>query len=85
LANFIEAEEDDDVIGVLDDIGDNYVDSAQGRSPELVHGKTENLGARMIMWAMRVAEQEVIVVQGVGRCVLFEPFGKNAEGWMYEE
>jgi hypothetical protein len=85
LANFIEAEEDDDVIGVLDDIGDNYVDCAQGRSPELVHGKTENLGARMIMWAMRVAEQEVIVVQGVGRCVLFEPFGKNAEGWMYEE
>jgi hypothetical protein len=85
LVDFVESEEDDDIIGVLDDIGDNHVGVGKGTGPALVHGKTENLGARTIMWAMRVVEQEVIMVQGVGRCMLFEPFGEKAEGWMYAE
>jgi hypothetical protein len=85
LADFVESEEDDDIIGVLDDIGDNHVGVGQGTGPMLLHGKTENLGARTIMWAMRVVEQEVVVVQGVGRCMLFEPIGEDVDGWMYSE
>lgn len=89
LVDFIESEEDDDIIGVLDDIGDNHVSVGEAQDePVLVQGKTENLGARMIMWAMRVAEQEGVVVQDVGRCVLFSPWdtaGSEEEGWMYTE
>jgi hypothetical protein len=87
LADFIETE-DDDVMAKLDDIGDNYVHTAQDNLPVLVHGKTENLGARIIMWAMRVVEQEAVVVSGVGRCLLFEPWGvdrEEVEAWMYTE
>jgi hypothetical protein len=85
LGDFIKSEEDDDIIGVLDDIGDNHVSREEGNVPVLVHGKTENLGARMIMWAMRVVDQECVVVHGVGRCVLCEPWGVESEGWMYTE
>jgi hypothetical protein len=87
LANFT-AVEDDDVLAKLDDIGDNYIHVAQDIAPALVHGKTENLGARIIMWAMRVVEQEAVVVAGVGKCLLFEPWDaerEEVEAWMYVE
>jgi hypothetical protein len=87
LADFIETG-DDDVIAKLDDMGDNYVHTAQDNAPALMHGKTENLGAKIIMWAMRVVEQEVVVVSGVGRCILFEPWGidrEELEAWMYTD
>ncbi|KAF1845379.1 SET domain-containing protein [Cucurbitaria berberidis CBS 394.84] len=48
---------------VLDDLGLTFVNQPVGTAvPVFIDGRTENLGVRIVMWAMRVAEQEVLPV-----------------------
>jgi hypothetical protein len=85
-----------DLIGTIDTVGEEYehvVGDHKKDYPALIRGKTENLGARTIMWAMKVAEQEVVPVleDGVVRkCIYVHPWSALVEGvtgerWMYEE
>jgi hypothetical protein len=89
LADFVTLEGATDVLEHLDTIGDTYI-HVKDDQPTLVTGKTENLGARLIMWAMRVAEQEIVSVPEASvlrKCILLEPWtlkDSNAE-WMYIE
>jgi hypothetical protein len=89
LADFIElGSVYDDVTTKLLDIGDFYIHRGEQNVPALLYKKTENLDTKIIMWAMRVVEQEVVMVVGVGRCMLFEPWGVHREeldSWMYIE
>lgn len=89
-------EDDGDLIEELDHIGTKYdhlSDSPEADLPALIRGKTENMGARIIMWAMKVTEQEVVPVleDGVVRkCVYVHPWsavqdGVTGDEWMYEE
>lgn len=89
LGEFITAEyAGGDVLERLDEVGETYV---PGEEVGLLNERTENLGARVVMWAMRVAEMEVVGVLedgGSETCVLFslhdgEGRGEG-EGWMYE-
>lgn len=91
LADFVVAsgQGGEDVLERLDDIGDAYVQNENTSELSLLSGQTENLGARVIMWAMRVAEQEVVHVLEDGAskaCILFEPWGSDGnDEWMYQE
>jgi hypothetical protein len=77
---------DADVVDALDGIGE-AVHGDTGAAA-LVQGTTQNLGARLVMWAMKVTEQELLGVGG-RMCVYVEPFGVDHEerdrAWMYEE
>ncbi|KAH7396571.1 hypothetical protein DE146DRAFT_41279 [Phaeosphaeria sp. MPI-PUGE-AT-0046c] len=79
----------EDVLQHLDDIGDAYVHDDSVSDPSLLSAQTENLGARVIMWAMRAAEQEVVHVLEDGQsrgCILFQPWHQDGkEEWMYQE
>jgi hypothetical protein len=79
-----------DVLEHLDTLGDTYVCAGDERPALIVSDKPENLGARLIMWAMSVAEGEAVSVllDGVARkCILFEPWslGDESAEWMYTE
>lgn len=69
------------VSDVLDDLGETFVQtSGEGA---FIRGATENLGVRLVMWAMGVVQDDVVCVAGPGwgdmcLCVLGE--GENA--WM---
>jgi hypothetical protein len=70
---------------VLDDLGLTFVDRpADSDASVFISGRTENLGARIIMWAMKVVEQEVVPVceEGIVKKCLYVEGG---EGWMYED
>lgn len=88
LSDFITLEDGTDPLAYLDSVGDT-LEGNDADIRALSHCNTENLGARMIMWAMRVVDQEVVPVLEEGvvkKCILFEPSG--AEGhdqWMFEE
>jgi hypothetical protein len=93
LADFLLLEEDTDVIDTLDDIG-TTLRRVPMEKPVLIHGKTENLSVRIIMWAMKTAEQEILPVSEAGtirKCVYVEPLGAEdtdrarVEEWMYKE
>jgi hypothetical protein len=94
LSDFVMLEHDDgatDVMDMVDDIGAAMRPVAQ-EEPALIHGKTENLSARLIMWAMKVVEQEVLSVREdavVRQCIYVEPYGVDEtarhEAWMYTE
>jgi hypothetical protein len=79
---------------VLDDLGLTFVKQLAGDDASaFIRGRTENLGARVIMWAMKVVELDVVTVQEEGcvnRCLYITPqrTGGEAgsdEGWMYED
>lgn len=87
LSGFLMLPANKDVIEKLDDIGDTYEHVARDDEAVLVKGKTENLGARLIMWGMQVTEREVlrVSVEGwAGMCV-FVGVGEGGDGWMEEE
>ncbi|KAJ6198665.1 hypothetical protein J3E72DRAFT_238787 [Bipolaris maydis] len=73
---------------VLDDLGLTFVNQpADSTAPVFINGRTENLGARIIMWAMKVAERDVVPVfedGGIRKC-LYAPCGGGGETWMYED
>jgi hypothetical protein len=96
IADFLRihrSEDDIDVIEKLDAIGIELGDSPLQGSPALMRGKTEHLGVRIVMWAMKVVEQELLPVleDGVVRkCIFVEPWktgsqDSTVEEWMYEE
>ena len=83
-------------ITVLDDIGlalpqTPLLDAAPSR--RVISSHIENLGARLIMWAMLVAEQELLPVLGQGgvrKCLYARPWiaevgEREDEKWIYEE
>ena len=77
-------------VDFLDDLGLTFVNQPQGSQENVfVQGKTENLGVRLIMWAMNVVEREIVPVWDVGRgkmeMYLFCVRSEDGEGWMYEE
>jgi hypothetical protein len=94
LSDFLMLEQHDDttdVVDMLDDFG-AAMRPVQREGPVLIQGKTENLGARLIMWAMKVVEQEVLSVRGdaaVRQCIYVEPYGVDETArldmWMYTE
>jgi hypothetical protein len=87
LRDFVMLKNGEDVIDALDGIGES-MSTASESEPVLVRSATENLGARLVMWGMKVAEQELLGVSG-RMCVFFEPFGAapspRDEAWMYDE
>ncbi|KAJ4371493.1 hypothetical protein N0V83_004711 [Neocucurbitaria cava] len=69
LPSLYAPDEDASPIDVLDDLGLTFVNQpADGGEKEVfVKGKTENLGARVLMWGMKVAEVELFGVWEEGR------------------
>jgi hypothetical protein len=78
---------------VLDDLGLTFVNqSAESDASVFVSGRTENLGARIIMWAMKVVEQDMVPVLEDGvtfKCLYVTPKKTDGEAageeWMYED
>ncbi|KAI2482703.1 hypothetical protein Ptr902_05020 [Pyrenophora tritici-repentis] len=79
---------------VLDELGLTFVNqpAESTAAPVFINGRTENLGPRIIMWAMKVVEQDVVPVveDGQIRKYLYarsqaeEGGAQSVEGWMYE-
>jgi len=77
---------------ILDDLGMTFVNQqADSATPVFIKGRTENLGARIIMWAMKVVEKDVVPVFEEGqivRCLYARAQstekGQSDETWMYE-
>ncbi|RII05431.1 hypothetical protein CUC08_Gglean010528 [Alternaria sp. MG1] len=77
----------------LDDLGMTFVNQpADDPAPVFINGRTENLGARIIMWAMMVVEKDVVPVfedRQIKRCLYAgaqtAEGGKIDETWMYED
>lgn len=71
---------------VLDDVGLTFVNQpAHGSAPVFISGRTEHLGARVVMWAMSVVDRHVVPVFEHGRvsqCLYAAP--QESETWMYE-
>lgn len=92
LSDFVlSSAQGEDVLERLDDIGEAYVHDSSVSIPSLLSSRTENLSARLIMWAMRVAEMELVNILDEGAskaCILFEPWDEGGKGkveeWMYE-
>ncbi|KAF1828582.1 SET domain-containing protein [Decorospora gaudefroyi] len=80
-------------VDVLDDIGLTFVHQpVESSVPAFISGRTENLGARIIMWAIKVAEQEVVPVSEdgvVGKLLYAREWREGEEWgdevWMYED
>lgn len=84
------ADSDTSPIEVLDDLGLTFVNQpADSSTSVFINGRTENLGVRVIMWAMRVVEQEVVPVFEDGvvrRCLYVRAVGENGgDAWMYKD
>ncbi|KAL6712139.1 hypothetical protein ACN47E_000016 [Coniothyrium glycines] len=77
----------------LDDLGlafDRQTDDST--MPAFISGPTENLGVRIIMWAMKVVDQEVLPVfedGSIKKCLFVQPEGKDGvfsnDSWMFED
>lgn len=78
---------------ILDDLGLTFVNQpAEHSLPVFISGKTENLGVRIVMWAMKVAEQDVLPVfeHGALKKYLYarpwrEDGDRSDEEWIYED
>lgn len=78
---------------VLDDIGLEYHKRPRGQVDVAARGSpVENLGARLVMWAMRVVEQDVVAVREGGkmkRCLYVRSLGMDGtwsdEEWVYRD
>jgi hypothetical protein len=71
---------------VLDDLGMTFVNQPDdSTTPVFINGRTENLGVRIIMWAMKVVGEDVVSVFGDGKVdkCLFTRGGSGE--WMYED
>lgn len=73
---------------MLDDLGLTFVNQPSDNDESVfINGRTEHLAARIIMWAMKVVERDVLPVfehATVEKC-LYAPSGQGEETWMYEE
>jgi len=77
----------------LDELGLTFVSQPAGSTASVfINGRTENLGPRIIMWAMKVAEQDVVPVFEDGqikKCLYARPQVEEdvqgGDGWMYED
>ena len=89
-------EDDEDLTEKLDNIGEksgHLGDSPREDWPALVRGKTENLGVRIIMWAMKVVGCELVplledgVVHMGMYLVPWRAGGDDGKGdeWIYQE
>ena len=70
---------------VLDDLGLTFVKSKAGEGA-FIDGPTENLGVRLLMWAMSVTQAEVVPVMGENgaeMCLFVK--GEEEGTWMYKE
>jgi hypothetical protein len=70
---------------VLDDLGLTFVKAVQGEQA-FIDGPTENLGVRLLMWGMSVAQADVVPVigqRGPEMCLFVKSEGGGA--WMYKE
>jgi hypothetical protein len=82
-----------DVTEELDIIGEKIKNTDNVKWPILIRGPTENLGARLIMWAMKVADAELVDVRdgdgGVRKCLYVKPWKAEDDGsgeqWMYQD
>ncbi len=81
---------------VLDDVGlalPAHSQSTLKATPILFTTRTENLGVRLIMWAMNVSEQELLPVSEGGvvkKCLYLRPWSaeqedREDEKWIYED
>ncbi|CAA9962488.1 hypothetical protein PTMSG1_05862 [Pyrenophora teres f. maculata] len=80
---------------VLDELGLTFVNqpAESTAAPVFINGRTENLGPRVIMWAMKVVDQDVVSVVEDGqvrkclyaRLQMEEGGAQSVEGWMYED
>lgn len=70
---------------VLDDLGEMFVQAKDGEGA-FIEGPTENLGVRLLMWGMGVAQADVVPVvgeKGVEMCLFVR--GEGEGSWMYTE
>lgn len=72
----------------LDDLGLTFVNQPHDSQENVfVNGKTENLGVRIIMWAMNVVEREIVPVWnsevGQMEMCLFCMGKDDGDGWMH--
>ncbi|KAF2849847.1 SET domain-containing protein [Plenodomus tracheiphilus IPT5] len=81
---------EDSAMEKLDDLG--LACKTQGTDMGFIRGPTENLGARLIMWGMKIAEQDVVPVFEDGdmkKCLFVMPRGSGGAAvggeWMYED
>ncbi|KAF1944816.1 SET domain-containing protein [Clathrospora elynae] len=80
-------------VDILDDVGLAFVNqSVDDSTPTFVSGRTENLGARIIMWALKVAEQDVVPVfenGTISKCLYARrrraEVESSDEEWMYHD
>jgi hypothetical protein len=83
LADFVHMSSD-----TLDDLGLTFVNQpADSSVPVFINGRTEHLSARIIMWAMKVVDRDVVPVfeDGSTRKCLYAPCVGSDETWMYED
>ncbi|KAL5118504.1 hypothetical protein ACEQ8H_003519 [Pleosporales sp. CAS-2024a] len=82
LGDFLGLPHHDDTIDTMQQLDAIVPRSTTGHhQPALMHGKTDdNLGARLVMWAMTVAERQVfpVLLDGVMRkCMFVQPWHKD--------
>jgi hypothetical protein len=80
---------------VLDDLGLTFLNQPEGEDANVfVGGRTENLGVRLVMWAMAVVGADALVVPGFGEgeqqsVVLYlvpvGDEGRDGEAWVSRE
>lgn len=71
---------------MLDDLVLTFVKAKDGETA-FVDGPTENLGVRLLMWGMSVAQADVLPVigqAGAEMCLFVEGMGGKGE-WMYRD
>jgi hypothetical protein len=86
LGDFLELPTPETGLGptdVLDDLGMTFV---EGKG-NFIDGPTENLGVRLLMWGMNVAQAEVLPVSGEGQThmCLYITHGNGGAEWIYRE
>ncbi|KAF2036712.1 SET domain-containing protein [Setomelanomma holmii] len=95
LADFLDVpghEDEREISEALDSIGEKFRSMDANKEPVLVMGPVENLGARIIMWGMKVVDAEMVNVMdenGQRACLYVKPWKQDDDGsdesWMYEE
>ncbi|KAH9864015.1 hypothetical protein J1614_009948 [Plenodomus biglobosus] len=80
----------DSAMEKLDQLGRTF--ELQSSDAGFIKGPTENLSARLVMWGMKVADQDILPVFEEGvvkRCLFVREWGGGGavedEGWMFED
>ena len=89
LGDFLALKGQGDDLGpsdALDDLGLSFVQAKEGERA-FIDGPTENLGVRLLMWGMSVAQADVLPVvadKGAEMCLFVQAADSDA-AWMYNE